>query len=140
MSKHALHKYNQVKVNAEVNEANAHKLVQMLMSRALEKMQLAKTYMQQGVIGLKGENISMVISIIGGLQASLDIEQGGELASSLNDLYDYMKRKLLEANVLNKVECIDEVYNLLATIKSGWDGIEAEAAIILSKQAKSNNE
>ena len=79
--------------------------------------------MINGDIAEKGAHISWAISIVSGLRVSLDAEQGGDIAKNLDSLYDYMERRLLEANIQNKVEYLDEVINLLLEIKSGWDGI-----------------
>ena len=66
--------------------------------------------MQAGEIEKKGLAISKAIMIIeNGMRASLDKNAGGEIASSLDALYDYMGRRLLLANVSNKVEVLHEV-------------------------------
>jgi flagellar protein FliS len=79
--------------------------------------------MQRGNIAEKGANISWAISIIEGMRASLDLDAGGDIARNLNDLYDYMGRRLLEANMRNDAKALDEVMSLLREIKTGWDAI-----------------
>ena len=71
--------------------------------------------------------ISKAIEIIGGLRGFLDFEKGGDLAVRLESLYDYMERTLFEANAKNDVAKLDEVADLLRSIKDGWDGIREEA-------------
>ena len=51
----------------------------------------------------------------------------GEVATNLNNLYDYMMRTLLRANAGNDGELVDEVVSLLVEIKTGWDEIGAGA-------------
>ena len=63
--------------------ANPHRLIQMLLEGALEKMLIAKTFLERGDTLGKSENISWAIRIIGGLQASLDDDKGGEIAETL---------------------------------------------------------
>ena len=106
-----------------VNEASPHKLVELLLRGAIEKITFAKQFMEQKNIEKKGVNISNAISIIESLQSSLDKEKGGQLAENLFDLYEYMNAKLIEANLYNDTTRLDEVMHLLNTIKSGWDGI-----------------
>lgn len=77
----------------------------------------ARLFMQQGEIVAKGEALSKAINIIdNGLKAGLDEEKGGELARNLSSLYDYMIRRLLQANVRNDVQAIEEVEGLLGNI------------------------
>ena len=65
----------------------------------------------------------MTVSIIKGLWNSLDYDNGGGIAENLGDLYDYMVRRLLEANSENDPERLDEVAGLLGEIKSAWDAL-----------------
>lgn len=115
--------YKQVGAQTGVESATPHRLIQMLLEGALEKINLAKGYMQRGEVALKGPHISWAISIIDGLRMSLDREAGGEIAANLDALYDYMGRRLAEANLHNDPEILAEVTGLLLEIKSAWDVI-----------------
>lgn len=115
--------YKQVGAHTSVDSATPHRLIQMLLEGALEKINLAKGYMQRGDIALKGTHISWAISIIDGLRMSLDQEAGGEIAANLDALYDYMGRRLVEANLKNDPAILAEVSGLLLEIKSAWDAI-----------------
>lgn len=117
-----LQHYRQVGVQSAL-DATPHRLIQMLMEAAIEKTVAAKFLMEQSNIAEKGRHISWAISIVGGLRDSLDLESGGEIAANLDALYDYMSRRLLQANLDNDVVALDEVAHLLRTVKSGWDGI-----------------
>ena len=119
----AVQQYNKVGVVSSVESASPHRLIQMLMAGALEKIAIAKGYMERKEIAQKGSHISWAISIIDGLRASLNLEQGGEIAQNLDDLYDYMTRRLARANVENDADLLDEVASLLRTIKGAWDEI-----------------
>jgi len=114
--------------------ASPHRLIQMLLDGALEKMVIAKSQMERNDIQGKGENISWAIRIIGGLQASLDKDNGGEIAETLGSLYLYMVTKLTEANATNDVAILDETILIIKNIKEGWDGISGEAAKIRAEQ------
>lgn len=106
-----------------VATADPHRIIQMLLQGALDRIATAKGYMQRGEIAEKGKYIGKAISIIQGLQTSLNFEEGGDLSADLEQLYDYMTRKLMEANRDNTIALLDEVTQLLTTIKEGWDGI-----------------
>lgn len=132
----ALNQYNQINAQGKVEDANAYKLIQMLLAGALDKIATAKGCMMRKDIDGKGSNISAAISIVDGLQASLDREKGGEIAQNLYELYHYIMQRLLQANIEDSTDILDEVGKLLGTVKSGWDGIEKEANEILNKQGK----
>lgn len=122
-AKQALKQYGQMGAKLDVNEVNSHRLIQMLMDGALEKIAVAKGHMERGETKEKGSFISWAISIIEGLRASLDFEKGGEIATNLEALYDYMQRRLVEANIENDLSMLDEVSDLLKNIKTAWDDI-----------------
>ena len=121
-----IEQYKNNDVQGAIESATPHRLIQMLMEGALSKLVTAKAFMERGDTASKGEHISWAMSIIDGLKLSLDKSVGGELVQNLEDLYDYMNRRLLQANLHNKEEYIDEVMGLLTEIKSGWDAISQE--------------
>src|SRR3989337_2999174 len=109
----ALKEYSQVGVHSGVVSAAPHRLIQMLMEGALEKIAAAKGAIARGDIPVKGAQITWAISIIDGLRMSLDMDAGGEIAENLDRLYDYMTRRLLEANLKTEPAYLDEVAKLL---------------------------
>jgi len=123
----ALKEYAKINVQTGIENASPHRLIQMLIDGALAKLAQAKGHMRANSIAKKGEAISTAISIIGGLRDSLDHEKGGSIANNLEDLYEYMTYRLMEANLKNDVSIVDEVHDLLMEIKTAWDGISPEA-------------
>lgn len=122
----ALSEYSKVGAQSGVESASPHRLIQMLMEGALDKLAIAKGFIQQGNIAGKGAHISWAIAIIDGLKTSLDKSAGGEIAENLDALYDYMQRTLLQANLDNNTDQLDEIMGLMQTIKGGWDDIPEE--------------
>lgn len=118
--------YKRNGVQGAIESATPHRLIQMLMEGALAKITAAKGFMERGNVAKKGEHISWAISIIDGLRLSLDKSVGGDIAQNLDDLYDYMNRRLVEANLQNKAAYLDEVIGLLTDIKTGWDAISQD--------------
>lgn len=116
----ALQEYQQVGVFSGTAYADPHQLITMLMDGALERIALAKGAILQGDVAEKGRLIGNTLTIIGGLAGCLDTSAGGDLAQNLADLYDYMKRRLLVANLDSDTEILDEVAGLLREIKSAW--------------------
>ncbi len=121
----ALNRYRSVGTQSAVEGASPHRLIAMLMDAAMAKLATALGHMRRGEIGPKGESIGAAISIIGGLQSSLNRDLGGEIAENLDHLYDYMQERLLEATRRNDPVPLEEVRRLLGQIKDGWDRIPA---------------
>lgn len=121
----ALQQYQTVNTQAQAAGADPHRLIQMLMEGGLTRLAQARGAMERQQIAEKGELISKAIGIVNGLRQSLDIEQGGEIAVNLDSLYDYMVRRLMEANLKNDSAILEEVSGLLREVKEGWDAIAA---------------
>ncbi|QBM16410.1 flagellar secretion chaperone FliS [Marinobacter sp. JH2] len=122
-----LQAYQRVNTQTSITDADPHKLIHLLYNGAIERLNMAKARMQANDYAGKGQLIGKAIEIIGGLKSFLDFEKGGELATRLEALYDYMERALLEASAKNDMAKLDEVISLLRSIKEGWDGIREEA-------------
>lgn len=119
----AVQNYSSVKVHSSVETASPHRLIQMLFEGALERIAQAKGAMAQNQIARKGELIGKAVAIVGGLQGSLNDKEGGALAANLDGLYDYIIRRLSQANYENNTEYLDECGRLLGEIKTAWDAI-----------------
>jgi len=119
----ALGQYNKTAVQTGIESASPHRLIQMLMDGALEKIARAKGFMQRGDIQAKGQQIGWAISIIQGLKTSLNKAEGGEIAQNLEDLYIYMQQCLIESNRDNDIAKLNEVTDLMRQIKEAWDAI-----------------
>lgn len=124
----AMRAYNSVNTQSRVAEANPHRLISLLLDGALEKIALAKGHILRQEVTSKIATISRAISIIDGLRLSLDHTIKNELITNLDELYSYMARRLLHANLKSDAEALDEVSHLLREIREAWNAIDASAA------------
>jgi flagellar protein FliS len=116
--------YSRVGVQTSVVDASPHRLIVLLYEGARKALAVARMAAQSGDIATKGQSISKAIGIIGsGLQQALDLNAGGEIAQRLNQLYDYMTRRLTEAAIKLDDKLIIEVDTLLATLEDAWRAI-----------------
>jgi flagellar protein FliS len=123
MAQTGIQTYQTTSVRSEIEGASPHRLVQLMMERVLTKIRLAGQFMENGSISEKGLHIGDAISLIDGLQVSLNHKPDAELAGNFDALYDYMKRRLLEANLRNDAATLEEVSGLMRELKSAWDAI-----------------
>lgn len=118
--------YQSVSTETSIMDADPHRLIQLLFEGALARISTAKGHMERKEYDRKSDMINSAIDIIGGLQDSLNTDTG-DVALNLERLYDYMIRRLFEANARNDLVALDEVSGLLVQIKSAWDQIREEA-------------
>lgn len=121
--------YHSMDMQGRVASATPHRLIQLMMERALAKIGLASRQIAEGNLADKGGNISDAIGIVGGLQASLDPSADPRMAGNFDALYAYMTRRLLEANLHNDAARLDEVSGLLRELKEAWDAIADQAGV-----------
>lgn len=128
--------YARVGVETGVMGASPHRLIVMLYQGARQAIAQARMHLQQGNVPARGEAIGKAIQIVeSGLQQSLNVEAGGEIAERLDALYSYMSRRLLEANIKQSEAMLVEVDGLLATLEEAWIGIAPEIARMAAQPA-----
>ena len=123
-----LSEYAQVSAHGGVAAADPHKLILMLMDGALERLAVARGCIVRKELVQKAQLVNRVVSILGELKASLDVKAGGRMATNLDELYDYMIRRVLLGSVQNKPEPLEEVTKLLSSIREAWIAVPGKAA------------
>jgi flagellar protein FliS len=104
-------------------------LVLRMMETALDRIASARGQMARRETAAKGETIGKAIGIIDGLRTALDKERGGDIAVNLESLYDYMMRRLVEANLKDDDRRLEEVAGLLEEIRTGWQSLARTADV-----------
>lgn len=129
--------YARVGIETGVTSASPHKLILMLFDGAIVTIGAASRHMQAKEIAEKGQSISKAIDIItNGLEASLDMQVEGVLAGRLSALYEYMCARLLHAGIKNDLAALDEVVGLLTEIRSAWEEIADDPAVLSANNAQ----
>jgi len=115
--------YQQVGVETRMASATPHTLILMLFDGGLAALASARFHMLRGNLLQKGAAITRTIAILEELNASLNMQAGGQISRDLRALYLYMMQRLLRANLDNNVKYIDEVSRLLGNLRAGWAAI-----------------
>lgn len=119
--------YAQVGVETGVMSASPHKLIVMLYDGALASLATAVRERNAGNIAAKCAALSKAVTIIDeGLRTSLDKDKGGDIAVKLDLLYEYMVRRLLEANGTHRFEAVEEAQKLLTDLRGAWLAIDPQ--------------
>ncbi|MFR9710713.1 flagellar export chaperone FliS [Paenibacillus sp. MB22_1] len=103
--------------------ASPHRLILMLYNGAIQFAGKAKDAIDKKDIEKTNSFIQKTEDIIYELISSLNLKEGGELASNLNNLYLYMIDRLIEANIKKLIAPIDEVIGILEELRSAWEEI-----------------
>jgi flagellar protein FliS len=102
--------------------------VVMLYDGALRFSAQARAAMDRNDIPARKDALSKAIAIVGELQATLDMEQGGEISASLDRLYDYVQMRMLDATMHKDPRAIDDARRVLETLRDAWQTIAAANA------------
>ena len=122
----ALASYQQTSAYGQVEQADGHELIRLLLETLSARISQARHCIEENDIIEKITRLTKALNILDGLRMSLNLEQGGEIAANLDDLYDYMQRQLVRANSHNDMAILDEVKVLVEEIKQAWVLIPAE--------------
>ena len=122
-SQDKLSAYKKVDLISRVEGASPHRLIQMLYEAAIAAIAQAKGALARDDVVLRGEQITRAMTILAGLRDTLDQDMKSSLPHDLDRLYDYMQRRLRQAHMDADEKPLNEVLELLKTIKSGWDEI-----------------
>ncbi len=128
----ALKQYQQIGTTITVDDASPHRLIQLLMEHVLKRISFSRGHMERGEVEKKGIAIGDAISVINGLQASLNHTVDKRMSENFDALYAYMMRRLLEANLKNDAAILDEVASLMRELKEAWDAIADDPAVLAS--------
>lgn len=117
--------YDEIQINSDVMSASNHRLIQLLMAKCVQHMDAAKNHITSQDAQRKYIAIKKSMDILDYLRVCLNFKDAAahELSTKLDELYVYMEKNLLQAQLHNDVKYIDEAKKHLLTIKDGWDGI-----------------
>lgn len=115
--------YKKDSLKSDLASADPHRIIQLLMQGALERLALSKGFIERKDYEAKSNTLTRVIEIINSLRDALDREVNPDLVDNLDSLYIYMIEKINEASSEMNVAKIDEVMALMLEIKGAWDQI-----------------
>lgn len=106
--------------NTQVTTASPEQILIMLYDGAIRFVRQAKENLESGNRPSKLEAIRRAMAIITEFRNTLDHEVGGEIASNLDSLYDFMQRELMGANLRDDVGRLQTVEDLLCDLRETW--------------------
>ncbi|MBO1111075.1 flagellar export chaperone FliS [Bordetella petrii] len=113
--------YTDIGLETQVLSASPERLITLLFNGARAAIAQARLHLEAGRLAERGAAISKAIRIVDeGLKTGLNMEAGGEMAANLANLYDYIVRALLQANLKSDAAQLDAADRLLAELAQAW--------------------
>jgi len=109
--------YNAYKQNS-VTTASPGELTLMLYNGCLKFLHQSKKAIEANDIQEKNTNIQKVQAIISELMSTLNMDIA--VSQQMFSLYEYMNRRLVEANVKNDISIIHEVEGYIVEFRDTW--------------------
>jgi len=108
----------------QVETASPIEHVILLYDKTIVLLKEADECIEKNDVPGKVNAIAKADRIIRVLNSSLDMENGGEIAKNLRDLYDFILNSLIIVNAKNDRKLLNDIIEILETLKEGWEGIK----------------
>ena len=114
---------NKQYISTQVSTADRLQLVVMLYDGAITFLNQANEKMAAQDAAGKGLYLVKALDIIAELNASLNFQEGKEVAANLFHLYNFMTAHLTRANLNWDTAAIDDVTKILHQLRDAWEDI-----------------
>jgi flagellar secretion chaperone FliS len=111
--------YNAYKNNS-VNYASREQLLLMLLDGAVKFSKIGRQAIVDKDVKKAHENLVKTQNIFYELMATLDVAIGGEWAQNLMNIYDFINRRLTDANIKKDVDIMNEIIPLIEDVRDTW--------------------
>ncbi|QPC47502.1 flagellar export chaperone FliS [Mangrovibacillus cuniculi] len=101
-----------------VTTASPGDLTLMLYNGSLKFIAIAKKAIQEGNVEVKNTNIQKTQNIVNELMVTLNMDL--EVSKNMMALYEYMNRRLIEANIKSDIAILEEVEGYLVEFRDTW--------------------
>lgn len=116
-------RYRSIDVSSRLEGASPHRLVAVLFEELLRAIETSQAASRQGDRGKCAERQARALSILHGLEASLDFDKGGEIAANLCAIYREARRLIALGSRENRPEPVEQARAMIADIASAWESI-----------------
>ena len=112
--------YSTYKTNS-INYASKDQLLLMLVDGAVKFVKIGRQAVIDKDIKKAHENIIKTQNIFYELIATLDVSKAGDWGQSLMSVYDFIVRRLIDANMKKDIAILDEIIPLIENVKDTWE-------------------
>jgi len=116
----AFQAYKETGTSTAIMDATPHQLTALLFKAILDKLAIAEGAISRGDVPARCDALSKGANILVELKSTLDIDNGGQMASELDRLYEFCISELLDANSKKSIEKIRSVRAVISEINEAW--------------------
>lgn len=116
-------RYRNIENQSRVEGASPHKLIEILFEELLRAVDATKIAMERGDIARQADRQARALSILQALDASLDVERGGEIAVNLSAIYRQGRKLIATGTREKRPDMIERAREMLAEIAVAWNQI-----------------
>jgi flagellar protein FliS len=116
-------RYQNVDLASRIEAASPHRLVAILLEELLKSLDAMAAACRLSDFTQRGLRQSRSLSILHGLEESLDFSKGGDIAASLAAIYREARRLVLVGGQDNNPEAVMQAREMAAEIASAWSAI-----------------
>ena len=102
-------------------------LVVLCYEKVIESLIKAKSFYEEKQYEQKAIWLERALNIINELQASIDFEQGGNIAGNLDNIYSYLTKRLLLGDYNMDLTAFDEAIRIMNGLKGAWEDIASKS-------------
>ena len=115
--------YRTVDIESRIEGANPHQLVVIMFEEVLQALDAMAVAAQRGDYTQRIQRQSRALSILHGLEGSLDYSKGGDIAEGLAGIYREARRLVMLGSKENEPQHILRARAMLHEIASAWTQI-----------------
>ncbi|MGE5723138.1 MAG: flagellar export chaperone FliS [Sphingomonadales bacterium] len=115
--------YQAVDLSSRIEGASPHGLVAILFDELLKSLEAMVAACKRKDFGQRGARQAKALAILHGLEISLDVERGGDIAVSLASIYREARRMIIAAARDNDPELLAQTHDMVSDIASAWEAI-----------------
>ena len=115
--------YQSVDLQSRIEGASPHQLVQIMFEELLKALDAMAVAARRRDFGQRGERQSRALSILDGLETSLDFDKGGQIAVDLVAIYREARRLVIAGGREGDSRMVTQAREMIQEIASAWDAI-----------------
>lgn len=112
--------YAAVDTMTRTEQASPHRLIELLYDELLACLRQSEIALRNGDMPLKSSRLSKALSILHGLESSLDFASGGEVAQSLAGVYKFVRGEVIAAGSDNDPAHMSGAAQAIGEIADAW--------------------